>query len=167
MMPNRLGGVLLGILGVVVMDRAGSVERLTMNVMAQIAILGAAVCYACAGVFGRRFRSLPPMITATGQVTTATAMVLPLALFFDRPWAQSMPLMAAGVAVASAAVFCTALAYALYFRILATPGWFHASAATPPNRRSPRIAVAPEFCTTVPLREARDFAKACDFSEIA
>ena len=167
MMPNRLGGVLLGILGVVVMDRAGSVERLAMNVMAQIAILGAAICYACAGVFGRRFRSLPPMITATGQVTTATAMVLPLALFFDRPWAQPMPLMAAGVAVASAAVFCTALAYALYFRILATPGWFHASAATPPNRRPPRIAVAREFCTTVPLREARDFAKACDFSEIA
>ncbi len=91
----------------------------------------------------------------------------PFTVLFDRPWAQPMPLMAAWVAVASAAVFCTALAYALYFRILATPGWFHASAATPPNRRSPRIAVAPEFCTTVPLREARDFAKACDFSEIA
>jgi drug/metabolite transporter (DMT)-like permease len=98
---------------------------------------------------------------------TLNATPPPFTVLFDRPWAQPMPLMAAWVAVASAAVFCTALAYALYFRILATPGWFHASAATSPNRRSPRIAVAPLFCTTVPLREARDFAKACDFSEIA
>jgi hypothetical protein len=56
----------------------------------------------------------------------------PFTVLFDRPWAQPMPLMAAWVAVASAAVFCTALAYALYFRTLVTPGWFHASAATPP-----------------------------------
>jgi drug/metabolite transporter (DMT)-like permease len=62
------------------------------------------------------------MVTATGQVSTATLMVLPLALFIDRPWAQPMPGMAAWIAVGAAGVFCTAFAYALYFRILATAG---------------------------------------------
>jgi drug/metabolite transporter (DMT)-like permease len=122
MTPNRVGGVLLGVVGVVVMIGPGALSGLTMNVLGQGAILGAAICYACAGIFGRRFRGLPPMVTATGQVTTATIMVLPLALFIDRPWAQPMPGVAAWVAIASAGVFCTALGYALYFRILATAG---------------------------------------------
>ena len=65
---------------------------------------------------------LPPMVTATGQVTAGALLVLPLALAFDRPWAQPMPGLAAWGAVAAAAVFCTALGYALYFRILATAG---------------------------------------------
>lgn len=100
----------------------GVLGGLTKNVLGQVAILGAAICYACAGIFGRRFRSLPPIVTATGQVTMATVMVLPLALFVDRPWAQPMPGVPAWVAIASAGVFCTALGYALYFRILATAG---------------------------------------------
>jgi len=122
MTPSRLGGVLLGVVGVIVMIGPGALNGLTRNVLGQVAILGAAFCYACAGIFGRRFRRLPPIITATGQVTTGAVMVLPLALFIDRPWAEPMPGMAAWAAIASAAVFCTALGYALYFRILATAG---------------------------------------------
>jgi drug/metabolite transporter (DMT)-like permease len=120
--PNRLGGVLLGVVGVVVMIGPDALHGLTTNVLAQLAVLGAAVLYACAGIFGRRFRALPPMVTATGQVTAGAIMVLPLALVFDRPWVQPMPGVAAWVAVVAAAVFCTALAYAVYFRILATAG---------------------------------------------
>jgi drug/metabolite transporter (DMT)-like permease len=130
MTPNRLGGVLLGVAGVVVMIGPGALGGFTTHVpghalghvLGQVAILGAAVCYACAGIFGRRFRGLPPMVTATGQVTAGALMVLPLALVFDRPWAQPVPGLAAWAAVVAAAVFCTALAYALYFRILATAG---------------------------------------------
>ena len=62
------------------------------------------------------------MVAATGQVTTSALMVLPLALFLDRPWLLPMPGVAAWSAVAAAALFCTALGYALYFRILATAG---------------------------------------------
>ena len=109
MTPNRLGGVLLGVVGVIVMIGPGAPNGVTTNVLGQAAILGAAFSYACAGILGRRFRSPPPMVTATGQVTTGAAMVLPLALFFDRPWAQPMPGVTAWTAVASAAIFCTAL----------------------------------------------------------
>ncbi len=126
MTPNRLGGVLLGVVGVVVMigpsALGGLVTHASGHVLGQLAVVGAAVSYACAGIFGRRFRALPPMVTATGQVTAGALMVLPLALVFDRPWAQPMPGLAAWGAVAAAAVFCTALGYALYFRILATAG---------------------------------------------
>jgi len=122
MTPNRLGGVLLGVVGVIVMIGPSALNGVTTHVLGQVAILGAAFCYACAGIFGRRFRNLPPMVTATGQVTTGAVMVLPLALLIDWPWVQPMPGVAAWAAVASAAVFCTALGYALYFRILATAG---------------------------------------------
>jgi drug/metabolite transporter (DMT)-like permease len=122
MTPNRLGGVLLGIVGVVVMIGPDALRGLTTNVLAQLAILGAAILYACAGIFGRRFRALPPMVTATGQVTAGTLMVLPFALVVDHPWTHPMPGVAAWAAVVAAAVFCTALGYALYFRILATAG---------------------------------------------
>jgi drug/metabolite transporter (DMT)-like permease len=122
MTPNRLGGVLLGVIGVGVMIGSSALHGLTANVFGQAAILGAAVCYACAGIFGRRLRHLPPMVAATGQVTAGALLTLPLALFVDRPWLQAMPGVAAWTAVASAALFCTALGYALYFRILATAG---------------------------------------------
>ncbi len=126
MTPNRLGGVLLGIAGVVVMIGPGALGGLLTHapgqVVGQFAVLGAAISYACAGIFGRRFRGQPPMVTAAGQVTAGALLVLPLALVVDRPWAQPMPGLAVWGAVAAAAVFCTALAYALYFRILATAG---------------------------------------------
>jgi len=126
MTPNRVGGVLLGLAGVVVMIGPGALGGLVAHapghLLGQLAVLGAAVSYACAGIFGRRFRALPPMVTATGQVTAGAVMVLPLALLFDRPWAQPMPGLEAWGAVAAAAVFCTALGYALYFRILAAAG---------------------------------------------
>jgi len=120
--PNRLAGVLLGVAGVAVMVGPGALAGLTTHVFGQLAILGAAVSYACAGIFGRRFRRLPPIVTATGQVTAGTLLVLPLALVFDQPWTRPMPGLVPLAAVAAAALFCTAIGYALYFRILATAG---------------------------------------------
>lgn len=120
--PSRLAGVLLGIAGAVVMIGPGALRGLSASVAGELAILGAAVSYACAGIFGRRLRRLPPMVAATGQVTTSAVMVLPLALCVDTPWLRPMPGTAAWLAVGSAALFCTALGYWLYFRILATAG---------------------------------------------
>jgi drug/metabolite transporter (DMT)-like permease len=122
MTPNRLGGVLLGVIGVAVMVGPGALYGLTTNVLGELAILGAAVCYAVAGIFGRRFRGMPPMAAAAGQVTAGAVLVLPLALFADSPWTRPMPGIAAWTVVTCAALFCTALGYALYFRILGTAG---------------------------------------------
>ena len=61
--------------------------------MAQAALLGAAISYAFSAVFGRRFRGMrvAPMQIATGQVTAAAVLLLPLVVLVDRPWQLPPP----------------------------------------------------------------------------
>lgn len=124
MTGNRLAGVVAGLIGVVVMIGPEVLEGLGTNVVAQLAVLGAAVSYAFAGVFGRRFKKMgvAPMMTATGQVTASTVILLPISLLVDQPWLLSMPSAATWGALIGIAALSTALAYILYFRILATAG---------------------------------------------
>ncbi|MDP1964016.1 MAG: DMT family transporter [Reyranella sp.] len=93
--------------------------------MGQIACLAAALSYAFAGVYGRRFQAMgvPPMQAAAGQVTASAMLILPIMLIVDRPWELAAP-PSAGVwaALAGLALLSTALAYVLYFRILAAAG---------------------------------------------
>ncbi len=119
---SRLGGVLLGLAGVVVMIGPAALLGLSLDVLAELAVLGAALSYAFAGVFGRRFRDLPPLVTATGQVTATTVMALPIALALDRPWTGPAPGAVTWAALAGLALLSTALAYVIYFRILAASG---------------------------------------------
>lgn len=120
----RLLGVLFGLAGTVVLIGPVALSGIGTQALAQIAVLAAALSYAFAGVYGRRFRELgiPPMMTATGQVTAATLMLLPVALFVEQPWQLPAPSLATLAALAGLALLSTALAYVLYFRILATAG---------------------------------------------
>lgn len=118
---NRLIGVLLGLAGVAVLIGPEALGDLGTAVLAQIAILGASVSYGCAAIFGRRFRDQPPLVTATGQVTASSLLILPLACFIEQPWLAS-PGPATWGALVALALFSTALAYVVYFRILATAG---------------------------------------------
>jgi len=124
MTGKRLAGVLVGLAGVVVMVGPVVLSGFGTNLLAQVAVLGAALSYACAGVFGRRFRRMgvPPLATAAGQVTASTILLLPIVLMVDRPWTLAMPGASVWGAIAGAAALSTALAYVLYFRILATAG---------------------------------------------
>lgn len=124
MTGNRLAGVLIGLAGVVVMVGPAALAGPDVALVAQLAGLAAAVSYAFAGVFGRRFRRMgvPPLVTAAGQVTASTVLLLPVALVTDRPWLLPMPGPATWSAVLGIAALSTALAYVLYFRILATAG---------------------------------------------
>jgi drug/metabolite transporter (DMT)-like permease len=121
---GRLAGIVVGIAGVIVIIGPGALRGLGTNVAAQLAILGASLSYAFGAVFGRRFRAMgiTPQVTATGQVTASTVLLLPLALLVDRPWTLAMPGMEIWAAVAGLAVLSTALAYIIYFRILASSG---------------------------------------------
>jgi drug/metabolite transporter (DMT)-like permease len=124
MTGNRLAGVLIGILGVVVMIGPAALGGLGTNVTAQLAVVVAALSYAFAAIYGRRFSrmGIAPIITATGQVTAAALALLPVALLVEHPWALPMPGLAVQGAMVGQAVLSTALAYILYFRILATAG---------------------------------------------
>jgi drug/metabolite transporter (DMT)-like permease len=122
--PNRLAGVLAGLTGVAVMIGGAAVETLGVNVVAQLAILGAAISYSCAGIFGRRFRALgvTPIETAAGQVTASSLMLLVPVMLIDEPWTLAMPGMPTIAAMLALASISTALAYIMFFRILATAG---------------------------------------------
>jgi drug/metabolite transporter (DMT)-like permease len=121
---GRLVGVLVGMAGVAVMIGGAALQSLGVNVTAQLACLAAAFSYACAGVFGRRFKAMgiAPLATATGQVTASSLLLLPVMLLVDKPWSLAFPSAATVAAVLGLALLSTALAYTLYFRILATAG---------------------------------------------
>ncbi|CAM3079939.1 Permease of the drug/metabolite transporter (DMT) superfamily [Paracoccus aminovorans] len=121
---GKFAGVLAGLAGVAAMIGPDALQELDAGSVAQLLCLGAAMSYAAAGIFGRRFRAMKisPMSTATGQVIASSLTMLPLVLILDRPWTLPPPSPAAIGALIGVAAISTALAYALYFRILATAG---------------------------------------------
>lgn len=130
--PARLAGVVAGFAGVAVLMGPELLSGLGKDVLAQAAILGAGLSYACAGVFGRRFKvmGVKPLHTATGQVTASTVILLPMALLVDRPWTLAMPGIESVAALGGLAAVSTALAYILYFRILSSAGATNVSLVT-------------------------------------
>jgi len=119
---NRLAGVLLGFAGVAVMIGWEALAGFSLHVAAELAVLAATVSYACAGIFGRRFKGQPPLVTAAGQLTASSLMMLPLAVIVDRPWLLAPPGLVSLGAILGLALLCTALAYVIFFRILAAAG---------------------------------------------
>ena len=115
-------GVLLGMAGVSVMVGVGALRGLGDQVVAQVAVLCGAFSYGVAAVYARRFRHQPSMVTATGQVTGAAVLSLPMALIVDQPWTLSMPGTVPIVAVLALAVLSTGITPLLYFAILKSVG---------------------------------------------
>ncbi len=122
--PLKAAGVAMGFAGAVSMIGPDALGGLGTGVTAQIACLAGALSYAFAGIFGRRFKRMgvAPMATAAGQVCASTLLLLPLMLLVDRPWTLAMPHAATWGAVLGVGLLSTALAYVLYFRILAASG---------------------------------------------
>ncbi len=120
----RLAGLLSGLCGVAAMIGPAALRGLGADVWAQAAIVLAAMSYAVAGLYGRRFSSwgVAPMATATGQVIGSSLILLPLALLVDQPWQLPLPSNQALAAMLGLAGISTALGYTLYFRILASAG---------------------------------------------
>ncbi len=127
--PAKATGLGLGFAGVVVM-LAG--EGLGGAGLAMLACLMAALSYGVAGVWGRRFRALgvAPLATAFGQVTASTLMLLPVWLWIDAPWGMGWPGLRPLIAVAGLAGLSTALAYLIFFRLLASAGATNLSLVT-------------------------------------
>jgi drug/metabolite transporter (DMT)-like permease len=121
---QRFAGVIVGFAGVAVMIGAAAFASLDASILAQLAVLGAALSYGFSGVFGRRFKTMgiPPLATAAGQVTVSSAILLPTALIVDRPWTLTMPSTGAIVSLAALGLVSTAFAYLIFFRLLARAG---------------------------------------------
>ena len=123
MTPLKLVGVAVGFIGVIVMIGLPALTG-SSSLVAQLAIITAALSYAFAGVYGRRFKTMEihPIITAAGQVTASTIVLAPIALAIDGQPDITVISLKIWLAVASLAIFSTAMAYVLYFKILKLAG---------------------------------------------
>ncbi|RAI03602.1 EamA family transporter [Acuticoccus sediminis] len=120
----RLTGILFGMAGVVVIVGPGVLGDLGHSLWAQCAVLGAALSYSFSSVFARRLRrfSMHPVVLSAGQTLASSAILVPAALIVDRPFGLPMPGADVWLAVLAFAVLGTAVAYILYFAIIARAG---------------------------------------------
>jgi drug/metabolite transporter (DMT)-like permease len=117
----RLFGVTAGLAGVALIIGMRAFGGLGEGLMAPLAIVAATICYAGAALFGRQFRGLDPMMPAAGSLITGALLLIPLSLIVDRPW-NLTPSAGSLAALLALAVFCTALALVIYFRLIETLG---------------------------------------------
>lgn len=118
---RKFFGVLIGFLGVYIMMKPELKDGFSWRGLGQVAVLGAAVSYGVAGIFGKRFKKTSPVVNSAGMLICSSLMMLPLAIIIDSPWELS-PSLEAVAAVFGIAIISTVAAYLIYFRILATAG---------------------------------------------
>ena len=120
----KLIGVLMGFAGVAVMIGGDLLGQIGGEVIAQLACLAATLSYAFAGVYARRFKAMgiAPTMVSTGQLTGSALIMLPFVLLLEQPWTAPTPGAASWLALGALALFCTSLAYILYFKLLNSAG---------------------------------------------
>jgi drug/metabolite transporter (DMT)-like permease len=120
---NRLVGVLVGYVGVIVLVAPGLAGALSGGEFTgEVALLGSTVSYAIGAVYSRRnIKGLRPMIPAVFQVGFAFVMVGVLALVFENPFSTAWNVEAV-VAVLWLGLLGSGVAYLLMFRLLSRIG---------------------------------------------
>ena len=119
---RKIIGALFGVFGVAIIMGLDALTNFDVRNLAQLAVLGAALSYAFASVWGKRYLSgYPPIMNACGMLIGATVLMLPVAVFSD-----GAPTLALSTGVWAAllgvAILSTAVAYLLYFEILVRAG---------------------------------------------
>lgn len=119
---NRVGGVLIGVIGVAIAVGPGNILQFSGNDIGKYMILLATISYAFAGVWAKlRMFNLPPMISATGMLVASAVMMVPLLFVTDTFQVAPIDTYVFFIAF-QFAVICSVLAYLLYFKILETTG---------------------------------------------
>jgi len=119
---RKLLGIAIGLAGVAILRSQGAnaMEGKTLGIAL---CLGAAASYGLAGLWGRlRLGGIPPLTSATCQLICSSAIMAFLAFVVDQPWRLPMPSLAAWSALLGFAALSTALAYIVFFQILARSG---------------------------------------------
>lgn len=131
---QKVAGCLIGLLGTAVLIGPRALAPFTGDggppLWAVILPVVAAISYGLAATYGKRFRGIAPPVTAAGQLTAATLLVLPVSLVADSPWQLPLPPLPAVLAVLALALLSTAYGYILFFRIMAAAGATNTSLVT-------------------------------------
>ena len=118
---RKLLGVLTGMAGICLIVGVQALSGLGQQLVAEIAVVVATICYAGAAIFSRGFKGLDPMAPAAGSLLAGAAVLLPVSLVVDRPWTLA-PSISSMLALLGLAVFSTAFAFVIYFRLIQTLG---------------------------------------------
>jgi len=118
---RKLFGVVAGMAGICLIIGVQALHGLGEQLVAQIAIVTATICYAGGAVFSRGFKGLDPMAPAAGSLLCGAAALLPISLVVEQPW-TIMPSTTSVLALLGLALFSTAIAFAIYFRLIQTLG---------------------------------------------
>ena len=118
---RKLIGVIAGMAGICLIVGVEALSGFGEQLTAQIVTLMAAICYAGAAIFGRGFKDLDPMAPAAGSLICGAAILIPLSLAVEQPWTLT-PSTNSLLALLGLAVFSTAFAFVIYFRLIQTLG---------------------------------------------
>lgn len=118
---RKLFGVAAGIVGICLVIGTSVLKGLGHQVVPQLAIIAATVCFAGAAIYGTSFKGLSPIAPAAGSLVVGAFLLVPASLAIDHPWTLR-PSDASLMALVALAVFSTALAFVIYFRLVQTLG---------------------------------------------
>jgi drug/metabolite transporter (DMT)-like permease len=118
---RKLIGVIAGLVGICLIIGFSALDGIGDQVLPQIAIVAATVCYAAAAIYGRSFQGMSPFVPATGSLLAGGIVLIPMSLIVDRPWTLS-PSLESITALMALSVFSTAIAFVIYFRLIQTLG---------------------------------------------
>lgn len=122
----KLFGALIGLAGVVAIVGTDAFAGAGAGISEQLACVAGAMMFGTAAVYGRQFQAMPPLLVATLTLCVGAVVMVPLCLIVDRPWTLA-PSAASMMAMLGLAVFSTAAAVFVYYRILSTMGSIAAS----------------------------------------
>ena len=113
---TRLAGIAVGFVGVALLVGAQTGGQ----VVGAIAVLAASLCYAVSALFaGKRARTIPPLHLAAGQLGCGLLLMAPFGLL-QLP--DEAPPAKAVLAIVALGALGSALAYVLYFALIARAG---------------------------------------------
>lgn len=116
----RIAGLLIGFLGVVILVWEKIALPGDSSGLAALAALVASFSYGVAANYTKRaLTGVPPLAVATGSQIASTVVLAPFALWF---WPDSTPSTISWISAIALGVFCTAIAYIMYFRLIAKIG---------------------------------------------
>ena len=118
---RQLFGVISGMIGICLIVGVQALSGIGRQLTAELAIIAATVCYAGAAIFGRSFQGLDPMLPATGSLLCGAMVLIPISLIVDHPWTL-VPSSRSILGLMCLAIFSTALAFTIYFRLIQTLG---------------------------------------------
>lgn len=131
MTTNKVLGVIVGFAGLILLVSPAFRSGMQASTWGLIAVTVAACSYGVAIVYARlKLIGLPPLVAPTAQLMMAFVFMLPLALFWEQPFALSFPSWPAAGSLLALSVFGTAIAFVVYYRILENTGATYLSMVT-------------------------------------